>query len=95
MKKIFFIIFLITFSIFVYKKLNNNWTLMICESSHITGGCAEDKYILTGYRSQRECMEKGILMKNTSGFECGLNCKDSSYGGRICDEICNEKGCTN
>ena len=67
---------------------------MICESPHSTGGCGDLKYTLKGYKTQRECMEKGIEMKNPEGFECGYSCeKWGETDLQVCDEICNEKGC--
>jgi hypothetical protein len=73
---------------------SKDWTLMICKTKHYSGGCGDMEYELKGYKTQRECMEKGIAMKNPEGFECGYSCKDSDYGGKICNEICNETGCT-
>jgi len=66
---------------------------MICDTPHFTGGCGSNKYALEAYLSQKDCMEKGIEMRNPSGFECGYGCKKSDGGAlQICDLICNEKG---
>lgn len=70
------------------------WTLMVCSEPHSTGGCAETSYVLKGYKSERECLEKGIGLHNKSGFECGSSCKMSDYGLYVCKEICNENGCS-
>lgn len=69
------------------------WTLMICKTKHFSGGCDDISYLLNGYKTQRECMEKGLALKNPEGFECGVNCKP--WGSlQSCSEICNETGCS-
>ena len=76
------------------KYFSKNWTLMICETPHFSGGCAENRYILEGYKSQTDCMEKGISLRNQAGFECGYGCHLSDGGGlQVCDKVCNENGC--
>jgi len=94
MKSIISFILVVLLIVFVYNAFNKSWTLMVCETPHYSGGCDDNKYELKGYKSQRECMEKGIQLNNEAGFECGLNCKETDYGLSVCDEICNEKGCS-
>lgn len=73
----------------------NTWTLMVCKSLMSNGvECYENSYVLEGYKSQNECMEKGIALASREGFECGRNCKPSKdYGGTVCEVICNRAGC--
>jgi len=74
---------------------SKEWTLMVCDTKHFSGGCGDTKYVLKGYKTQRECMEKGIEMKNPEGFECGSACRLSDGGLlQVCDEVCNETGCS-
>lgn len=83
-------------SLFLSGCKSNEWTLMVCSSPHATGGCSDTSYIIKGYKTQKDCMEKGVELKNYSGFECGLSCRDwEDTSLQICDEICNEKGCNN
>ena len=71
------------------------WTLMICEGEPMyDGGCYNNSYVLEGYKSQRECMEKGLAMPNTSGFECGGDCRIDDTWGRVCQTLCNKSGCS-
>jgi hypothetical protein len=98
MKKhsIFILIILFISTLLLSGCTSKKWTLFICETSHHTGGCMDNKYVLEGYKSQRECMEKGITLQNEAGFECGGSCKIQGYGGYVCNPICNEKrGCYN
>lgn len=74
---------------------NYKWTIMVCDGQLDNGRCSEDKYVLTGYKSKNDCMEKGISLKNASGFTCGRGCKESDYGYRVCKEICTAGGCVN
>lgn len=95
MKKVSIVLFIFVTTIALAGCVNKEWTLMICEWPHDSGGCGDIKYTLRGYESQKECMEKGIEIKNPQGFECGSDCKlsaDSSL--QVCEEICNEKGCS-
>ena len=73
------------------------WTLMICEGEPMgDGGCYNNSYVLEGYKSQRECMEKGLAMSRISGFECGEDCRvDKEWGARVCKTLCNKGGCGN
>jgi len=83
-------------SLFFAGCTSKKWTLFICKTPHPTGGCMDNKYVLEGYKSQRECMEKGITLQNEAGFECGGSCKKDEYFGYVCNPICNEKrGCYN
>ena len=75
----------------------DNWRLMVCSSLMENGiECKENSYVLDGYKSQNECMEKGISLANDQGFECGKNCKKSEYSDiALCEIICNKAGCSN
>jgi len=93
MKKIVFLAVLILSVTLLSACASKTWTLFVCESPHPNGGCFENKYVLRGYQSQKECMEKGISLMNQSGFECGYGCREEDGWGTVCKEICNEKGC--
>lgn len=67
---------------------------MVCEGELMAdGGCYENSHIIEGYKTQRECMEKGLIIPNISGFECGKNCRIDDTWGRVCKTICNKNGC--
>lgn len=88
------ILITVTFLVLGFVTLSNSkWTLMVCNGQLTNGRCNEDKYVLTGYKSKNNCMEKGIALENSSGFACGRGCKESSYGYRVCKEICTLRGC--
>lgn len=87
-------IVIIALFVFFVSRSNSDWTLMICETSHYSGGCDDNKYVIDGYKSKKECMEKGISINNPQGFECGSSCKESDYGLQVCNEVCNETGCS-
>lgn len=73
----------------------DTWDLMICKELNSDGiQCETNEYILKGYKDQRSCMEKGIELADSKGFECGKNCRnDSSLVGIVCETICNRGGC--
>lgn len=92
------LIILIGVVFFIIKSLffKDQWRLMICSSLMENGvECRENSYVLDGYKSQNECMEKGIELSKGQGFECGKNCKKSEYSDlAICEVICNKAGCS-
>lgn len=69
-----------------------SWTLFLCESEMSDGGCFENKYELEGYKSQNECMEKGIQLSKGMAFECGYDCR-VEYSVNVCDKVCGKNGC--
>lgn len=72
----------------------DNWTLMVCSSLMENGiECRENSYVLDGYKTKNECMEKGLEVAKKDGFECGRNCKIKDSGMRVCGPICNRGGC--
>ncbi|MFH1407473.1 MAG: hypothetical protein ABIG91_00320 [Patescibacteria group bacterium] len=77
-----------------------SWNLMVCKSTMNNGTeCYDTSYILKGYKTQSDCMEKGMQLAKKEGFECGKNCRDyDSCKGQedciqVCDIICNKVGC--
>jgi hypothetical protein len=49
---------------------------------------------IDGYKSQTECMEKGIsLSKSEGSYECGYYCRVDKYFFETCREVCNRYGC--
>lgn len=92
------LIIIIAVAYFIIKALffKDSWRLMVCSSLMENGiECRENSYILDGYKSQNECMEKGIAVASRQGFECGKNCKKSEYSDlAVCEEICNKAGCS-
>jgi len=71
----------------------DKWTLFVCESLMADGvQCYSNAYVLEGYKSKLECMEKGLELSDDKGFECGINCINEGHG-TVCEEICNRSGC--
>lgn len=70
-----------------------SWTLFLYSSP------TPDIYYQTnridGYKSQTECIEKGIIFtKEYGSFECGYDCNfKPEYGEVICDRVCSRSGC--
>lgn len=100
MKKILKVVLLIGLLLGGYLMVKNilrseSWDLMVCKSLLDDGSqCYENSYVLKGYRTQAECMEKGLELAKKEGFECGKNCRhDVAYDADICDIICNKSGC--
>lgn len=72
----------------------DTWTLMVCKTIFHHGvQCYDNEYVIPGYKSKKECMEKGIEIASDKGFECGSNCK-KDYGVMVCKEVCNKAGCS-
>ncbi|OGV94726.1 hypothetical protein A3A66_01815 [Microgenomates group bacterium RIFCSPLOWO2_01_FULL_46_13] len=71
------------------------WDLTVCSSLMADGvQCQENSYVLKGYKTQAECMEKGIELAKNEGFECGKNCRQGDgWSGITCEVICNKEGC--
>jgi hypothetical protein len=73
--------------------LSPDWQLMMCNEIMTDGSCKENSHIVSGYKSQKECLEAGIsLDKGKNGFECGQNCKNDEYGLFVCKKICTSSG---
>ena len=98
MKDSIFLLFLILLSGLVLSACTatskDEWSLMICENVHSPGECGDIQYVLNGYQTQKDCMEKGIELNNEAGFECGLNCESGEFATQVCDEVCNRNGCS-
>lgn len=72
----------------------DNWDLMVCRTLMEDGAqCYDNSYVSKGYKTQAECMEKGLELAKKEGFECGKNCEKDSIGLLVCDVICNKNGC--
>lgn len=78
----------------------DKWDLMICKTLMEDGvQCYDNSYVLKDYKTQTECMEKGIELAKNEGFECGKNCHESSICGLEtgcileCEIVCNKRGC--
>ena len=75
-----------------------DWTLMVCKNT-LSGSkgmeCRDVGYVLNGYKTEAECMEKGIQLAKNIGFECGKNCKELEYvdNSYSCEVVCNKGGC--
>jgi hypothetical protein len=50
---------------------------------------------IDGYKSQRECLEKGFeLTRDRGSYECGYDCRyRKEYEIEICDKVCTRFGC--
>lgn len=83
---------------FIYNTFfhKDEWTLMVCETLMSDGAqCQDNAYKIPGFHSAKECLLAGVDRFSTQGFECGNNCHPSEYGNiDVCDEICNNKGCS-
>jgi len=97
MKKIIILLILIGIICYVGKGVftKNTWDLMVCKILMDDGAqCYDNSYVLKGYKTQNECMEKGIELAKKEGFECGKNCKkEDGMNLIVCDVICNKNGC--
>ncbi|MDO8664599.1 MAG: hypothetical protein Q7K44_03610 [Candidatus Liptonbacteria bacterium] len=72
---------------------NENWTLMICKEKLNDAECYSTSYVISGFKSSKECLLEGASKFKKEGFECGKNCKENDGGLKICNEICNSAGC--
>ena len=71
----------------------DKWDLAVCKTVKEEGvSCFGNGYILKGYQTQAECMEKGLELAKKEGFDCGKNCREE-YGVLVCDIVCNKNGC--
>jgi len=75
--------------IYDYSKSEGTWDLVVCKNrkSKDVGCILEEHYILKGYSSQRECMEKGIELGKNTGFNCGKDCKYNN-SVMVCKIVC-------
>jgi hypothetical protein len=50
---------------------------------------------IDGYKSQRECLEKGFeLTRDRGSYECGYGCRyRKEYKVEICNKVCTRFGC--
>ena len=81
--------------VLLYKHYSRpDWTLTVCKEKLNTAECAETSYVISGYKSVKECLLDGTSRFKTEGFECGKDCREED-GLRICKEICNSAGCNN
>lgn len=92
------LLLLLTYLVFIFVKkifTKDSWDLMVCKTIMEDGvQCYDNSYVLKGYKTQVECMEKGIELAKREGFECGKNCRENkNLGGTICDIVCNKAGC--
>ena len=82
---------------YVVSLLGQKWTLYVCDSSVKEKDCTKNALVIEGYKSSRECLEKGKELAGDKHFYCGRGCKvESSYPGietKVCRTICNSQGC--
>jgi len=96
MKIIITAIILVAVAVFLivyYGHVDNNWTLMVCQSKY--PGRIECNGILsekTGFTSKNQCVVEGSSKLYPQGYACGNNCRDEG-GKKICSEICNRLSC--
>ncbi len=96
LSKIISYIILITVVVVIFQKVfkKDSWDLMVCKTLMSDGvQCQTNSYILPEYKTQAQCMEKGIELAYKEGFECGKNCRNDS-GIKMCEVICNRNGCS-
>jgi hypothetical protein len=89
------ILILITVGIaFIWLFGREDWTLMVCSQKLNAAECYSNSYVISGFKTQKECMLEGVSRFSQQGFECGKNCKATQSGLQVCKEICNSAGCS-
>ncbi|OGE64665.1 hypothetical protein A3J13_02225 [Candidatus Daviesbacteria bacterium RIFCSPLOWO2_02_FULL_36_8] len=73
--------------------VEQSWTLFTYAGK--TPNKENQKNRVEGYKSQTECIEKGISISATSdSFECAYGCKyRPEYREEICGKVCGANGC--
>lgn len=93
--KIWFgLVALVIAGIWLFNSANSKtWTLFIYKSA--TPNADEQKARIDTYKSQTECIEKGVSFTSKGGsFECGYDCKyDGNYLIEVCGKVCGRNGC--
>ena len=52
-----------------------DWTLMVCSAKLNAAECYSNSYVISEFKTQKECMLEGVSRFSQQGFECGKTAK--------------------